>query len=270
MGKRYPTERPASLPGSGSAIYLFVLNNIAIPSRLPHDLWYASQESKLENEHDPFKGFFPVGETLEVDYAGRGMEPYTFTGKEKNPVFVKNCSEKTLMKLGIRDAKPEEKVFNPNFVTYDELPENARISNETVTMSLVKSISAYLCGTKGVLYTEKDVAEMLIVAIKKCDSDEMRYILHGNHVAWCAARFIETGIMEEDIKKQFYAQTDIDFFEKDVGTIMPGMLYTLALLGHDPIEMIKFLDYDIWDIDKVALKLKSFMKVEEDKAKKVA
>jgi len=260
---RYPTRRPASLPGSGSAIYLYLLENIAVPSRLPHELWYASQKSKLEDDHDPFKGFFPVGKTFEINYAGKGMGPYTFTGKEKNPVFVKDCSDETLMKLGIRGAKPGEKVFNPNFVEYDDLPENARISNETATMSLAKSISSYLCGKKDTLYTELDVSEMLIIAIRDGNSEEMRYILHGNHIAWCAARYIETGVMEEDLKKQFYAQTDSDFFDKDIGTIMPGILYTLALLGSDPTEVIKELGYDIWDIDKVALKLKSYMKPEK-------
>jgi len=265
---RYPIERPASLPGSGSAIYLFLLDNIAVPSRLPHELWYASQKIKLENEHDPFKGFFPVNETFEINYANKGMGSHTFTGKEKSAVYVKDCSEETLMKLGIRNAKPDEKVFNPNFVDYDDLPEKARISNETATMSLAKSISAFLCGIRDILYTEQDVVDMLTVAIKRCDSNEMRYILHGNHVAWCAARYIETGVMEEDLRKQFYGQTDVDFFMKDIGTIMPGMLYTLALLGTDPTEIIKELDYEIWDIDKVAEELKGYMKVEIDKAKK--
>ena len=263
---RYPTLKPASLLGSGSAIYLFLLENIKVPSQLPHQLWYASQKAKLDDPHDPFKGFFPIGKTFEINYANKGMESHEFTGKEKNAIYVKDCSDKTLMELGIRDAKPDEKIWNPNFVTYDELPHNARISNETATMSLAKSISAYLSGKKDILYTELDVIDMLKMSIMDCNSDDMRYILHGNHVAWCATRYLETGIMEEDLKKQFYAQTDIDFFMKDIGTIMPGMLYTLALLGVDPTEIIKEMDYDVYDIDKVAQKVKTFMKVEVDNA----
>jgi len=266
---RYPTLRPASVPGSGSAIYIYLLENIAVPSRLPHELWYASQKKKLDDPHDAFKGFFPVGETLELSYGGSEVGPYTFTGEEKNPVFVKDCSYETLMGLGIRDADSKDKVYNPNFVAYEDLPEKARISNETATMSLAKSISAFLCSKGDILYTEQDVVDMLTVAIKKCDSQEMRYILHGNHVAWCAARYIETGTMEEDIKRQFYGQNDIDFYIKDIDTIMPGMLYTLAILGVDPTEIIKELDYEIWDIDKVAEELKGFMKIHQ-KAKKVA
>jgi len=263
---RYPTFKPASLPGSGSAIYLYLLENIAIPSRLPHLLWYGSQEKKLNDEHDPFKGFFPIGKTYEIDYAGKGMGPYKFTGKEKNAVYVKDCSDETLMKLGIRGARPDEKVFNPNFVSYDDLPKNARLSNETATMSLAKSLSAYLCGIKGILYTEQDVVEMMIIAIREGNSEQMKYILHGNHVSWCAARYIETGIMEEDVKKQFYAQTDTDFFMKDIGTIMPGILYTLALLGVDPTEAIKEIGYDVWGIEEVAAELKKYMKAEIDSA----
>ena len=261
---RYPTLSACTVPGGGRAVYLYLLENMAIPARLPHELWYASQKVKLDDPHDPFKGFFPVGETFELSYAGSEMEPYTFTGKEKNPVYVKDLSSESLMKLGIRNANPKEKVFNPNFVPYDQLPEKARISNETVTMSLAKSISAYLCTLKDILYTEQDVVDMLTVAIKRCDSQEMRYILHGNHVAWCAARFIDTGKMEEDIKRQFYGQNDIDFYVKDIGTIMPGMLFTLAILGIDPTEIIKELDYDIWDIDKVAKEIKSYMKISQE------
>ncbi len=262
---RYPTKQACSVPGSGSAIYLHLLDNIAMPSRLPHQLWFESQKQKLEDQHDPFKGFFPVGETFELSYGGGPMESYTFTGKEKNAVLVKDLSDQSLMELGIRDANPKEKVFNPNYVTYDNLPENARISNETATMSLAKSISAFLCNGRDIMYTEQDVVDMLTVAIKKCDSQEMRYILHGNHVAWCAARFIDTGTMEEDIKRQFYGQNDVDFYVKDIGTIMPGMLYTLAILGVDPLEMIKGLDYEIWDIEKVAEELRGKMKIHEKK-----
>ena len=260
---RYPTKKACSVPGSGSAVYLHLLENVKAPAKLSHDLWYAGQKIKLDDPHDPFKGFFPIGKTLNLSYAGAGVQPYTFTGKEKNPVYVKDFSEESLMGLGIRGAKPNEKVFNPNFVSYEELPKNARVSNETATMSLAKSISAFLCTSGDVLYTELDVINMLTIAIRKCDSQEMRYILHGNHVAWCAARFIDTGIMEEDIKKQFYGQNDVDFYQKDIGTIMPAMLFTLAVLGVDPTEVIKDLDYDVWGIEEVAQGLKGFMKAEQ-------
>lgn len=244
------------------------MENIVIPSRLPHKLWYNAQEEKLKDPHDPFRGFFPVGETFDISYGGSDIKPHKFTGKERNPVFVRELSDGAKMELGLRDADPKEKVWNPNFVAYDDLPDNARISNETATMSLAKSISAFLCKKGDIMYTEIDVVDMLMAAIRNCNSDEMRHILHGNHVAWCAARYIETGTMEEDIMRQFYGQNSADFYVKDIGTVMPGMLYTLAVLGSDPVKVIEELTYDIWDIESIAVELQQYMKVNEKKKEK--
>jgi len=255
----YPILKARSIPGSGSEIYLYLMQHVHVPSRLPHELLYAGQKKKLRSAYDPFLGFFPVGETFELSYAGGDMGLYTFTGKEKSPVFVKDLSEKSLMQLGLRDADPKEKVWNPNFVNYENLPQATKISNETATISLAKSISTFLCNYKDILYTEQDVVEMLITAIKKCDSKQMQYILHSNHVAWCISKYIETGVIEEDMKRQFYGQNNVDFYAKDIGTIMPSMLYTLALLGVSPAEMIKELDYNLYGIDEIANKLETYM-----------
>lgn len=264
---RYPVLRPSTIPGSGTGVYLYLLENYSVPARLPHEVWYNGQQKKLDDPHDPFKGYFPVGKTLKLSYGGSDMRDYTFTGEERNPIFVKDLSEEALMELGIRDAKPDEKIFNPNFVAYDELSQTTKASNEATTMSLAKSISSFLCTSKDILYTEKDIVEMLTVAIDHADSQEMRHILHGNHIAWCSIRFMETGIMEENIKKQFYGQNDIDFYIKDIGTIMPSILYTLAILGVNPIEMIKKLDYDLWDIKNVAARVMKFMKPSREDSK---
>ena len=106
-------------------------------------------------------------------------------------------------------------------------------------------------------YSEKDVVNFLVVAIRNANSQEMMYVLHGNHVAWCVARFIESGEMEADVKKRFYSQDDPDFYVKDIGTVMPSMLYALAILGVDPVEITENLTYEIWDIDKVAKEIQS-------------
>lgn len=268
---RYPTEKPSTMLASGSAIYLYLLENIAIPSRLPHELWYKGEEAKIFDQHKAFKGNFPIGETFEISYGGKDMAPYTFTGKEKNAVFVRDLSNATLMKLGIpADTDPREKVWNPNFVPYDELTHTVKMSNEVPTMSLAKSISAFLCKKGDLMYTEVDIVDMLTVAIKRPDSEEMRYILHGNHVSWCASRYIETGTMEADIERQFYGQNNSDFYIKDIGTVMPAMLYTLAILGTDPVEAIQDLSYDIWGIEDVAKKLRQYMKANQKEKKKVA
>lgn len=254
---RYPIGSASSVIGSGNAFYLYLLENIKVPAQLSHELWYNGLVQAMTDKDYPFRGFYPVGKTLKISYAGAEMAPYTFTGEEKNPVFVKDLSPDAKLELGISTkADPSAKVFNPFFVAYDKLPEKTKKSNELPTLSLAKSISSFL-GQSDILFTEKDVAEMLIIALKDCNSEPMRYMLHGNHIAWCSARFMETGIMEEDIKKQFYGPNSMDFYIKDIGTIMPGILFSLSCLGVDPVEAIKYIDYDLWGIDKVAKALQN-------------
>lgn len=265
---RYPISKPTNVPGSGSAVYLYLLETIDVPSRLPHLIWYEAQKVKLDDAHDAFKGFFPIGETLKLDYAGEGMKDYTFTGKEKNAVYVKDLSAEAKLSLGIpSDARPDDKVFNPNFVPYEQLPSLTKVSNEATTMSLAKSISSYLCNTINILYTEQDVVDMLTVAIKNVSSTQMMHILHGNHVAWCSLAFMRTGKMEPDIKRQFYGQNDIDFYIKDIGTILPPMLYCLAILGVDPVDILQDFALDIYNIDKVAKILQEYMHNKQEKVK---
>lgn len=265
----YPTKQPCSLPGSGSAFYLYLLRNIATPSRLPHDLWYDGQTKLLQDKGHPFRGYFPIGETYKITYGNGPMAPHTFTEKDKNPVFVRDLSPKARVKLGIQsDAEPKEKVWNPNYIPFDKLSEKVRISNETTTMSLAKSISSFL-GAKDILYTEKDIIDMLVIAMKNASSQEMRHILHGNHISWCVSRYIDTGIMEEDINREFYGQNSMEFYIRDIGTIMPAILYSFAILGYDPVEMITYLDYELWGIEEVAQKLQSHMKINQE-IKKVA
>jgi len=96
MKQRYPILQPQSIPGSGTGVYLYLLNNFRIPSKLPHEIWYNGQKEKLEDKHHPFKGFFPIGETFKISYGGSEMMNYTFTGEEKNPVFVKDLSEEAM------------------------------------------------------------------------------------------------------------------------------------------------------------------------------
>jgi hypothetical protein len=265
---RYPIDKATDIPGSGSAVYLYLLDMIDIPSRCPHDIWYAGQKKKLDNPHDPFKGFPPVGKTYKLDYANSGMKLYTFTGKEQNAIYVKDLSSEARLELGIpADANPADKVFNPNFITFDELPHSTKVSNQATTMSLAKSISAFLCNKKSILYTEQDIVDLLTVAIKKVDSAEMMMILHGNHVAWCSLAFMRTGKMEEDIRRQFYGQNNIDFYVKDIGTIMPSVLYTLAILGADPVEILKDFQLDIYGIENTAVKMQGYMKIHQEAVK---
>jgi hypothetical protein len=263
---RYPLNTATTVIGSGNAFYLYLLENVQVPARMSHELWYAGLENAMkENKDFPFRGFFPVGKTFKLTYAGAEMADVTFVGNERSPVFVKDLSPEAKMELGISaKADPSAKVFNPLFVSYDKLPDKIKKSNELPTLSLAKSISSYL-GSKDPIFTEKDVLDMLIIAFKDCNSQQMRYILHGNHVAWCAARFMETGIMEEDIRKQFYGQNSMDFYIKDIGTIMPGMLFCAASLGLDPKEAVSFLDYDLYGVQATAENLQKLLKKSEKK-----
>jgi hypothetical protein len=239
------------------------------PSRLSHDLWYREQTELKESKDHPFQGFFPIGKTYRITYGGGDMGDHKFTGKEKNPVFVRDLHAETKLKLGIqKNANPKEKVWNPNYRSFEELPDMVRISNETATMSLAKSISSFL-GSQDSLYTEKNIINMLTVAIKDASSQEMRHILHGNHIAWCAARYIDTGVMEEDIRREFYGQNSMEFYIRDISTIMPSILYTCAILGKDPVEMIKYIDYDLCGVKEVAEELQKYMKINQI-VKKVA
>jgi len=264
---RYPIESATSIPNSGNALYYHLIENISIPARLSHSIWYNGCQKLIDSNEEAFLGFFPVGKTLKLSYAGAPMGDYTFTGDEKNPVFVRDLSPEAKLELGISSkAKDSEKVFNPFFRIYDDLPEKTKKDNELPALSLAKSISAFL-SPDNILFTEKNVVNMLMTAIQDANSNAMRTILHGNHVAWCAARFMSFGIMEEDIKKNFYGQNDINFYVKDIGTIMPPMLYTLALLGVNPVVAIKELDYDLYGIEAAAVEMQRFMYINKAQQK---
>jgi len=257
---RYPLSTASSIPGSGNAFYLYLMDNIHVPAEMTHTIWYNGMTALKNDPKHPFQGFYPVGKKLRISYGGgEDQEYYTFTGEEKNPIFVKDLSSEAVEELGISmDANPNDKVFNPFYRPYNELNEKKRKDNELPTLSLAKTIGHYLA-SKDILFTEKDVVQMLLAAVSHCNSEEMRILLHGNHVAWCAARFMENSVMEADIKKQFFGQNDLEFYIKDIGTIMPGILFSLASLGVDPVETIHNLDYDLYGIQEAAVSFRALM-----------
>lgn len=256
----YPVKKASTVPGSGAAHYMYLLSTIAVPSRLPHQLWYNGMEQLKDQPGHPFQGFYPVGETLELKYpADAPMADYTFTGNEKNPVLVEDLSSATRTELGISaDAKPVDKVFNPNYREYDDLPHLTKMSNELATMALAKSIDSWLSSLFGIAYSERNIVDMLMNAIARADSPEMFHILHGNHVAWCSLAYMRDGRMEADITKQFYGQTDPEFYIKDLGTIMPAILYSLAILGVRPVNAVNKMGFDVWGINDVANSLDEY------------
>lgn len=70
--------------------------------------------------------------------------------------------------------------------------------------------------------------------------------------------------MEADIKKEFYGQNDLDFYVKDIGTTMPSILFTMAILGIDPVEVIKDFSVDLYGIDTIAKKMQGYMKKHQE------
>lgn len=266
---RYPIAKASSLPGSGSAVYLHLLDNVSVPARLGHKIWYGGCTVMKDNPDHPFQGYYPIGETMVISYGGSPMQEHTFSKDDKNPVFVKDLSTEVKEKLGIaQTASGDAKVFNPYYRLYDELPKNYQKDNELPSLSLAKSIASFL-STKDPLFTELDVINMLLTAIKDANSDAMIHILHGNHISWCASRFLQLDIMDDQIRKNFYSQNEIEFFVKDIGTVMPSMLYALALLGSSPVEAISLLSYDLWGIEDAAKEMEKCMKVNQEAEVKV-
>lgn len=256
---RYPIDKATNIPGSGNAFYLYLMDNVNVPAKMAHTLWYNGMMKLKEDPTNPFQGFYPVGKTLKVAYDTNAYENYTFTGEEKNPIFVKDLAPETIKALGIsEDANPNTKVFNPYFRPYEDLPAKKKKDNELPTLSMAKTVGHFLA-SKNILFTEKDIVDMLMTAVYHCDSKEMMFLLHGNHVSWCAARFMESGVMEADIKKQFFGQNEIEFYIKDIGTIMPSILFALAALGVDPVGVIPHIQYDLYGIKETAEDLRKIM-----------
>lgn len=260
---RYPISKAEAIPGSGGAIYLFLMENVSTPGSLPHRMWYNGLAKQMEDPTStPFRGFFPVGQTYRLSYAGSPMGDYTFTGNEQNAVFVKDLSKEAMLQLGITaNMDSGSKVFNPFFKPWEELDEDTIKLNELPALSLAKSISGW-CSQVRSYYTEVEVRDFLISACRNPSSGQMMYILHGNHVAWCTHRFMKSASgmdLEADIKKEFYSQNSPDFYIKDIGTIMPSILYVLGLLGEDVIEFVDELPFDLWGIDDVAKEIYDMM-----------
>lgn len=267
---RYPTDHPEAIPGSGGAIYLYLLENVSVPGSLPHVMWYEGLKKQMEDPSSTaMRGYFPVGEIHRLSYAGSPMGEHKFTGNEQNAVFVKDLAPETVLKLGIsKDRKPDEKVFNPNFLPWPELPPEIHKLNELPALSLAKSISGW-CGQKQTFYTEIDVRDFLVTACKHPSGEQMMYILHGNHVAWCTHRFITAGAsteLEADIKKEFYSQSSPDFYIKDLGTIFPSILYVLGLLGEDVMNIVNNLPFDMWGVHDLGRGITDMMKRYRSKA----
>ena len=286
MLRDYPVESVSSAPGTGRLLYDHLMKHIHIPATANHDIWYAGEEAKLTDPDTyAFRGGTPYGETLElrtlagqdleesdnVDATDHGTFLYTFptkedyivSGENEVPVYAGDLSTAARKGLGIPEtAREEDKVFNPNFRTYDELDPFTKYSNELASLSLPKSLSSWWAGLQGkVNYSEADVLSYLDACFDNLSGPEMTHLMHGNNMAWSALAYIrERGAIEGDLMKEFHAQNPTDFYIKDLGTLLPAMFYSLAMLGKDPVEYYERLDIEIWGAKETAEHMQGLMR----------
>jgi len=274
--RRYPVKRPSSAPATGRLLYQHLMNKLGDPARANHNIWYAGEEAKLKSPSEfAFRGANPKGKTHELKSLSgkditegktaqrteKGTVLYTFTGSE-GPVLVSDLSDSAREELGIpASARDKDKVFNPNFVDYDELSQETKLSNELAVLSFIKGFSSYLGGLKGKTnYSELDVLKFIRACFEDLSGQEMMHVLHGNHMAWAVLAYVrESGNVSGDVSTEFHAQNPVDFYIKDLGTILPAMFHALSQLGQDPVQYHDKLDIEIWGAKDAAKYMKKFM-----------
>lgn len=266
--RTYPTSKPSSALATGRLFYEFLMGNITVCATANHNIWYKGREEELKHpEAFAFRGDLPTGQTIElltlegkpIEGAAESGAPYTFTGDE-GFVLVSDLTDRARQELGIPDgARGKDKVYNPNFKAYEDLPQFTRYSNELAALSVPKSISGYLCPAN-VNYSERDVLGFLSGAFDNISGPEMAHILYGNNAMWTALSYIRSdGSVEGDVMAEFYGQNPWDFYTKDLGTVLPAMFFTLASLGQDPLTYHDKLDVEVWGAKDVAIFMKDYM-----------
>lgn len=276
MIREYPIKKPTSAPGTGSLLYGHLMENIIVPARANHDIWYAGQQAQLGYpEKYPFRGAIPKGRTIAllsisnkplaesektVRVPNREFYNHTFDGSE-DPVLVSDLSDEAKRELSIPDsARGKDKVFNPNFVPYEALDRLTRFSNELASMSVPKSFSAFFGGKGRINYSEVDVLDFLETCFKNLSSEELMFVLSGNHMAWAVLAYIRSeGNAAGDVSAEFYRANPPDFYQKDLATVLPAMFYALSQLGQDPVRFHDMLDVDVWGAKDAAIYFKQFM-----------
>jgi len=266
MVRDYPVKNVSSAPATGRVFYEFLMRNIPIPAAANHNIWYAGAEAQLDKPDEfAFRGDIPKGKTLDlVTLAGNSVESsHTFTGDEPY-VLVSDLSESVRKELGIpTNARDKDKVFNPNFKPYEQLPQLTKVSNELAVLSVPKSISSYLAGVGAkVNYSERDVLNLLTASFDDLSGPEMMHFLHGNHLAWAALAYMrEEGNVAGDLLSEFHVQNPTDFYTKDLGTVLPAMFFALASLGQDPVKFHDKLDVEVWGVKEAAKYMQRYMQV---------
>jgi len=275
MIRTYPVEKPTTAPGTGHQFYLHLLHHIGIPAQANHNIWYGGEKQKLaEPDKYAFRGCIPAGTELELKtlngkpimgssaerVTDRATINYKFSGND-GPVLVLDLSDNARDILKIPDtSRPQDKVFNPNFKPYGELDKFTRWSNELASLSFVKCVSNYFGGKGKLNYSEKDVLNFVDSCLVDLSSPEMDYLTNGNNLLWCGLAYQRNdGNINGDIELEFHAQNPTDFYMKDVGTLLPSMLYAVANLGQDPVEYHDKIDVTIWGARDAAEYMRQYL-----------
>lgn len=272
MTRKYPIIKASSMPGTGNEFYSYLLKNVNIPAKMAHEMWYAGVKEQFDQpDLYPLRGALPVGSSLKLINNETG-ETYihTFKGNE-NHVFVKDLAPSARNFLNIpENAREKDKVYNYNFhENYYDLREEIKTSNATITLSLAKAISNFLCIKIGSSYSEENIVEMITTAINDLSSIEMKHIFNSNHNMWAALTYANSGMLP-DVEKEFYNQTDVDFIAKDLDTVLPSMLYAVAVLGVDPVVLSQKVSYPVWGINEAAQELQKYMAINQVAEKDLA
>ncbi len=171
----------------------------------------------------------------------------------------------------------KDKVYNPNMVKYEELPVDTLVSNISAAESVPGAIDFYFTFIKppknSVFYTEKDVTKYLDTCIDNMSSPEIALGMFLNHWQWRSAEWKrkynnksdtdpnpEDTRLPGDLARRFWGSNSTDFYKKDYETLIPTVLYSMALLGKDPVSCLpKLARAKFWDIDKTAHAMRKYM-----------
>jgi len=278
--RSYPVTKPSTFLSTGKEFYHHLMVNRKVAAEANHIIWYNGAQQQLqEKQKFAFRGALPVGQKLDlvsiggqlndldllkrIQHSGSPYFEYEVTGEE-DYLCVADLSDATKIQLNIPDGvKPTDKVFNRNFVNYEELPTTTKYSNELASMALPKAFSSWYAGNIGKTnYSEVDVLNYVKTCFENLSGPEMLHLLQTNNALWTALAYVRSkGSVESDVMVEFHGQNPADFYYKDMGTVVPMLFYGLALLGEDPVKYAEQLDKDIyiWGASDAAKYMTQFM-----------
>ncbi len=273
--RKYPVNRPTTAPATGKLFHDYLLEPTSVKNSgsAAHNIWYRGMAMQLANQEEhPFRGRAHKGDKIELltlsgepikaSVGKRKGDSVVYTLKGVETILVSDLTDRSKQELGIpAKARDKDKVYNPNFVEYEQLDPVTKMSNELPALILPKSFSSYYAGLQGkVNYSEVDVLNFLTRCFTDLSSQEMMHLMSHNHMAWATASFIRSGgNTSGDVKAEFWSQNPPDFYQKDLGTLLPALFFAIASLGKDPVEFQQKLDVEVWGSKENAEYMRQYM-----------